>query len=143
MPLFRLAFARSQQPRRPKVTDSRHASNARRTAGRPDRGLLHASAERLQKARSAYPQGAQARVFAFDAAYLLLAAAATGDSLAGLGPRRPELAARGAARLGLPSEHQEVASSLASMYGRPGWESLDLETMLEWAEVVVLCAGRR
>lgn len=94
----------------------------------------------MQAARAASPLGAQARIYAFDAAYFLLAVAATGDSLAGLGPRRPELAARGAAYLGMPNEHQEVASSLASMYGQAGWETLDLETMFEWVDVVVLRA---
>jgi len=156
MPMLRLAYARACQPRRLRLSDSaalsleRLSTSGAAAPGRPQirareplpENVFRHSADRLRLALEASPRAAGARIFAYEAAYILLAAAAGCHDLAFTNAPSKELAAQGAAALCLPREDRELAQALACIYRIPGWEELDLPTVLEFVDVVTSFARR-
>jgi hypothetical protein len=152
MTLLRLAYARSHLPRRRRLSDTQLAASPKAVFETLSHStvlacleslsdaLFDVSSELRQAATSAAPFGAEARILAFEAGYILLAAVATGDEQAGFRSPSEELAVRGASLLGLPREDRELAQALASIYRLSGWEALDLSTLFEWVRVVTMFA---
>jgi len=107
-----------------------------------DVALLALSNARFDDALSSDPRDAETRVTAYEAAYLALAAAA-GVACAheDTHPSR-RLCARAFHGLSLISCDVQVTMQLTDVYGRGGWDALDLEAVLEWCSRVRLAVAR-
>lgn len=99
--------------------------------------ILRISTSRLHASTQDNLSTAQSCRLVFEAVYVLLAAAATGDETAGSRRPSPHLASLGAIRLCLSSDDVELSQALAGVYGLPGWETLDFGFLHAWATRVV------
>ena len=106
----------------------------------PRRGalLLGLSDSRIAEAHSRSPGGERARTAAYESAYLAMASVLSRDSC--VGERHPSLrlVAAAAQCLSLRPEDSTLAQEMTGVYGLPGWETLDLDGVIEWCTRVRL-----
>jgi hypothetical protein len=105
--------------------------------------LLALSHGRSVQAASGERESARGRIAAFESAYLSLAAVAPRElAVCGAQPSN-HLVAAAMRRVSLIPEDRYLAERLTSLYGVPGWESLDFEGILEWSSRVRLAVAVR
>lgn len=104
--------------------------------------LLGASNRRFEHARRICQASADARLAAFESTYLSLATVLQPAEIVRQTHPSLELVERTARRLRLFREDTALAREFARIYPLPGWESLDLEGVFEWADRVRRSAYR-
>lgn len=105
--------------------------------------LLALSHGRSVEAASCARDSERARQAAFESAYLSLAALLAREQVAGaVHPTRTLV--EGAMRVvHLIPEDRYLSIQLTSLYGMPGWETLDLDAVMEWCARVRLAVAAR
>lgn len=100
--------------------------------------LLELSDTRLARAHSCIPTSERARTAAYESAYLAMASVLSHQEFAS--ERHPSvlLLALAGARLPLSLDDRALAEQMTGVFGFAGWETLDLEGVLEWCTRVRL-----
>lgn len=108
----------------------------------PHRGslLLDLSDSRIAEAHFRSSTGERARTAAYESAYLAMACVLSRDSCVGERHPSQRLVATAAESLGLSPDDCALARDMTGVYGLPGWETLDLEGVIEWCTRVRLAA---
>ncbi len=94
--------------------------------------LLELSDGRIADAHSRSPSGERARTAAYESAYLAMACVLSRDLCVSERPPSQRLFVIAAQSLGLSADDCVLARDMTGVYGLPGWEALDLESVLEW-----------
>ena len=102
--------------------------------------LLNLSDSRLAEAHSRSPTGERARTAAYEAAYLAMACVLSRASCVSERYPSARLVEAAAECLGLSQDGRALAQQMTGVFGLPGWETLDLEGVLEWCTRVRLAA---
>ena len=102
--------------------------------------VLEQSDSRIAEAHSSNPAGERARTAAYESAYLIMACVLSRESCVGRSHPSQLLVEAAADCLGLSPDDCALAREMTGVYGLPGWETLDLEGVIEWCTRVRLAA---
>ena len=108
----------------------------------PRRGalLLGLSDSRIAEAHSRSPTDERARAAAYESAYLIMSCVLSRESCVGRSHPSQLLVEAAAQCIGLRPDDCALARDMTGVYGLPGWETLDLEGVIEWSTRVRLAA---
>ena len=104
--------------------------------------LLEWSHTRMAQAHSRSRAGERARLAAYESAYLAMASVLPLECCAEERHPSERLVATAGERLGLSVEDRALTEQMTGIYGLSGWETLDLDAVLEWCRRVQLAVSR-